>query len=135
MTIQRTLLLGRIAIVLALLGFMTSAAQAGNDPSIKGDLRTNVHQAMNDFVAKNTIGGVLSIYDPVDGVLLKLGSYELHDGIVKKGDFYVSCADFVDQKGRKIDVDFLVLPNGGKLQTAQGIVHSVSGKKRKYHLE
>ena len=58
MTIQRTLLLGRIAIVLALLGFMTSAAQAGNDPSIKGDLRTNVHQAMNDFVAKN-ISGVL----------------------------------------------------------------------------
>jgi len=47
----------------------------------------------------------------------------------------VSCADFQDQEGRVIDVDFLVLANHGQLQVTQGIVHSVEGKKRKYHLE
>ncbi len=37
---------------------------------------------------------------------------------------------------RKIDVDFLVLPNAeGELQVTQGIVHSVDGSKRKSHLE
>ncbi len=126
--------IGAIALAL-LLGIMATAASAADDPSIKGDLRTNVHGAMDQFVADNTVDGVLRLYDAVDGKLLSLRSYELHSGIVKKGDFYVSCADFVDQEGRKIDVDFLVLPKDGKLQTSQGIVHSIEGEKRKYHLE
>jgi len=90
---------------------------------------------MDAFVAQQTIDDRLNLYDPVDGKLLRLSSYELHSGIVKKGDFYVSCADFRDQEGRLIDVDFLVIPNQGQLQVSQGIVHSVDGKKRKYHLE
>ena len=118
-----------------LLGLIATSAQAGDDPSIKGDLRTNVHKAMDAYVAQQTIDGALRLYDPVEGKLLSLGSYELHSGIVKKGDFYVSCAGFVDQEGRKVDVDFLVLSNDGQLQTTLGIVHSVEGKKRKYHLE
>lgn len=118
-----------------LLALIAGSAQAGNDASIKGDLRTNIHKAMDAFVAHQRIDGRLNLYDPVDGKLLSLGSYELHSGIVKKGDFYVSCADFQNQEGRVIDVDFLVLPNHGQLQVTQGIVHSVEGKKRKYHLE
>ena len=114
----------------------TAAAWAGDDPSIKGDLRTNIQAAMDDFVKDQSVGGVVRIYDPVEGRLLQLQSYELHSGIVRKGDFYVSCADFVDQDGRKIDVDFLVLPDeSGKLRATQGIVHSVDGDKRNYHLE
>ena len=117
------------------LGLISIPAQAGDDPSIKGDLRTEIQKAMDEFVAQQTVDETLRLYDPVDGKLLNLSSYVLHSGIVKKGDFYVSCADFVDQEGRKIDVDFLVLPNAGQLRVSQGIVHSVEGKKRKYHLE
>ena len=118
-----------------LLGLIAPTAEAGDDPSIKGDLRTDIHESMDAFVAQQTVDGAMRFYDPVDGKLLSLTSYELHSGIVKKGDFYVSCADFVDQEGRKIDVDFLVLPNDGQLKTTQGIVHSVEGVKREYHLE
>ncbi len=75
------------------------------------------------------------VYDSVQGSLLKLKLDKLHSGIVKKGDFYVSCADFKDQAGRKIDVDFMVRPSGNKLITTQALIHSVDGKKRKYHLE
>ena len=136
MTIGKICTSGASAIAVALLlGLTATAARAADDPSIKGDLRTNVHEAMNQFVADQTVDGVVRLYDAVDGKLLSLESYELHSGIVKKGEFYVSCADFVDQDGRKIDVDFLVLPKNGKLQTTQAIVHSVAGKKRKYHLE
>ena len=108
---------------------------AGDDPSIKGSLRTDIHAAMNTYVATQTVDGTLKLYDAVDGKLLQLEFDNLHDGIVHKGDFYVSCADFVDQEGRKIDVDFLVLPDGDRLLATQAIVHSVDGAKRKYHLE
>ncbi|MBJ20118.1 MAG: hypothetical protein GY910_26340 [bacterium] len=133
----RKILTSGLAIItpVMMLALLAGSAQAGNDASIKGDLRTNIHKAMDSFVDQQTVGDKLRIYDAVDGKLLRLGSYELHSGIVKKGDFYVSCADFQDQDGRKIDVDFLVIPNGGELQVTQGIVHSVEGKKRKYHLE
>lgn len=110
-------------------------ARAGDDPSIKGDLRANIQAAMNGFIQDQTIDGAVRLYDPVDGHLLRLKLDSLHSGIVRKGDFYVSCADFVDGSGRKIDVDFLVLPDGDVLRATQAIVHSIDGNKRKYHLE
>lgn len=108
---------------------------AADDPSIKGDLRSNVQQSMADFIQQQTIDGHMYVYDAVDGKLLSLKLKKLHSGIVKKGDFYVSCADFTDQKGQKIDVDFMVRSTGDKLITTQALVHSVAGEKRKYHLE
>ena len=124
------------ALAAALLLLWGGPAAAGDDPSIKGQLRTQIQKAMNDFVGAQTVDGVVRIYDPVEGRLLRLEFDELHSGILRKGDFYVSCADFVDQAGRKIDVDFLVLPDSaGKLRATQGIVHSVDGSKRKYHPE
>ena len=108
---------------------------AADDPSIKGDLRQNVKKSMNQYITQNSSDASLWVYDAVDGQLLKLKFVALHEGIVKKGDFYVSCADFTDQKGRKIDIDFLVRPAGNQLNTTQALVHSVDGKKRNYHLE
>ena len=116
----------------ASLSFSVSAA---DDPSIKGELRTNVNQSMNDFINNQTIDGSMYIYDSVKGNLLKLKLDKLHSGIVEKGGFYVSCADFKDQNGNKVDVDFMVRPSGDKFITTQALLHKVDGKKRKYHLE
>ncbi|MFQ5504534.1 MAG: hypothetical protein ACE5F1_07015 [Planctomycetota bacterium] len=125
-----------IALVAVLLTLTTGgAALAGDDPSIEGDLRTGIQAAMNSYVESQTIDDVVRLYDPVEGRLLRLKFKALHSGIVRKGDFYVSCADFVDQEGREIDVDFLVLPDGATLRATQGVVHAVDGKKRAYHLE
>jgi len=74
-------------------------------------------------------------YDAVEGRLRNLKLDKLHDGIVQKGIFYVSCADFYDKEGKKIDVDFLVITDGDQLKTIQAVVHSVDGRKRQYHLE
>ena len=60
---------------------------------------------------------------------------KLHEGIIKKSSFYVSCADFFDNNGRKVDLDFLVIKDSEQLKTIQAVIHSVDGKKRKYHLE
>ena len=112
-----------------------SSAYAADDPSIKGDLRENIKQSMASFIQQQTIDGEMYVYDAVDGQLLSLTLDKLHSGIVKKGDFYVSCADFEDEKGRKIDVDFMVRQSAGQWVTTQALIHSVAGHKRKYHLE
>jgi hypothetical protein len=108
---------------------------AADDPSIRGEQRDQIQAAMTRFVAEQSVEGVVRIYDPVDGKLLRLRLDEVHEGIVRKGDFFVSCADFRDQDGRRIDVDFLVIERGDGLVATQGVVHSVDGNKRKYHLE
>ena len=115
--------------------FTASMSFAGDDPSIKGDLRSNIQASMNDFISGQTVDETMFVYDAVDGKLLELSLDSLHSGIVKKGAFYVSCADFIDQHGRKIDVDFMVREKNNTLITTQALVHSVDGDKRAYHLE
>jgi len=124
-----------LAIAAACLLTLSPLSQAGNDASIKGDLRSNIKASMNQYIDGQTINGSMYLFDGVQGKLLKMELVELHEGIVKKGDFYVSCADFVDQHGNAIDVDFLVRPKLDQLITTQAIVHSFDGSKRKYHLE
>ena len=113
----------------------TTVAFAADDPSIKGALRTNIKASMVSFIESKMINDTYYIYDAVGGKLLELKFAKLHEGVVKKGDFYVSCADFVDKNGTKVDLDFLVIKDGDNLQTIQAVVHSLDGKKRKYHLE
>jgi len=122
-------------VTIALLLLLNTSAIAGNDASIKGDLRSNIQYAMGQYIKQNTINGKMYIYDPVKGNLLKLAFDKLHTGIVKKGSFYVSCADFKDQQGRKIDIDFMVIPDDTSLTITQALVHSIDGNKRQYHLE
>lgn len=117
------------------LTFAAAPGLAGDDPSIQGKLRQDIQSSMQHFIAHQTVDGTFVHYDPVDGKLLHLSRPNLHAGIVKKGDFYVSCADFVDQDGRKIDVDFLVVDAAGALRTTQALVHKIDGAKRPYDVE
>ena len=66
---------------------------------------------------------------------LKLKLDDLHDGIVKKSDYYVSCADFTSSNGTYYDLDFMVVEKDGEYKALQGFVHKVGKNKRKYHLE
>ncbi|MCH9649286.1 MAG: hypothetical protein K0U98_13685 [Deltaproteobacteria bacterium] len=125
--LQRVLLVASVA--------MGTATLAADDPSIQGKLRLGVQESMSSFIDQQTVNGIYRHYDPVSGELLVLTPGEVHAGIVKKGDFFVSCADFVDHRGREVDMDFLVVQDGDRLLTVQGLVHKVDGKKRPYHLE
>ncbi|NOS35111.1 MAG: hypothetical protein GQ522_00575, partial [Deltaproteobacteria bacterium] len=84
-------------LVLAVMVFTTTAAFAGDDPSIKGELRENIKASMGSYIERNTINGVYDYFDPVTGKVVSLKLDYLHDGIVKNGDFFVSCADMIDQ--------------------------------------
>ena len=113
----------------------TFTAFAADDPSIKGEKRRAIQIAMQEHIDHNTVNGHYVLYDAVTDDLLKLKLAKLHDGIVKKADYYVSCADFHDRNGVYFDLDFLVIEKDGKFQALQGIVHKVGSVKRKYHLE
>ncbi|MDM8559462.1 hypothetical protein [Candidatus Parabeggiatoa sp. HSG14] len=122
------------ALALSLTLPMTVSAE--NDSSIKGIQRASIQAAMSNFVVTHSSeNGIMLHYDSKIGELVSLHLDKLHSDIMKKGDFFVSCADFISTDGRKYDLDFLVLPKGDAYQVNQAIVHSVDGKKREYYLE
>ena len=120
-----------ISIVLGI----SSICFAADDPSIEGAPREKSQSAMNKHVGENSLNDQYIIYDAVDGKLRRLKFKELHSGLVKKGDFYVSCADFVDDEGNTYDLDFLVGEKDGEYSVYQAIVHKVNGNKRQYNIE
>ena len=120
---------------LILIAVLTAtSAWAADDPSIKGELRQEIKVAMDQHIKATTVEGRYVIYDAIEGELLRLKFAELHEGVVKKGDFFVSCADFT-VGDHKYDLDFLVGRKGEKLRVFQALVHKVDGDKRPYHLE
>lgn len=124
-----TVILGLIIICSAVI------SRAADDPSIQGKDRTESQNAMKEYVNNNSMDGKFIIYDGMKGKLLKLKYEDVHEGIVKKGDFFVSCADFVDPSGNKYDIDFLVAEKEGNFAVFQALVHKVNGKKREYLVE
>ena len=119
-----------------LLLMTTGSVLAGDDPSIKGQQRSDITSSMNLHISNNTISGKYVVYDTVVGELKRLKFKKLHAGIVKKGSFFVSCADFEDKNGKLYDMDFLVSPlDNGKYRVIQSLVHAIDGNKRKYHIE
>jgi hypothetical protein len=114
---------------------VATANFAGDDPSIKGQMRAGIQTAMDEHITDNTVGDRYVIYDAANGELKKLTFKKLHKGIVVKGDFYVSCADFADEQGKEYDIDFLVGKKGSSFFVLESVVHSEGGKKRAYHLE
>ena len=109
-------------------------ALAADDPSIQGEPRDKSQKAMAEHIDQNQIGGEYVVYDGIEGELLLLEPVKLHEGLVKKGDYYVSCADFVDLDGNKYDLDFLVAEQGGEYRVYDAIVHKKNKDKRKYHV-
>ena len=124
----------RVFFMLILMGFAANVL-AADDPSIKGGKRTSIQTAMNEHIKENSVDGRYILYDPIDDKVLRLKLDDLHDGIVKKADYYVSCADFTSANGTYYDLDFMVVEKDGEYKALQGFVHKVGKNKRKYHLE
>ncbi len=123
-------------LVATFVALLAGSVHAADDASIQGETRQGIHAAMKEFVsAQQAEHGSMLHYDPVAGKLLKLTLVELHEGIVGKGHFYVSCADFRDESCTLHDLDFLVVPTKEGFRVNQAIVHKVGGVKRKYHVE
>ncbi len=65
----------RLALAILSLGVLFSWSNstfAADDPSIKGELRANIQEAMALFIVERAVGGVYRHYDPVTNELLRL---------------------------------------------------------------
>ncbi|MFQ5930990.1 MAG: hypothetical protein ACE5MM_01140 [Nitrospiraceae bacterium] len=125
-----------IRIIAFVLVFVFSTMSFGaDDPSIKGETRMGIQSAMKSHIDENVFNGKYLVYDAVEGKLKQLTLKKLHEGIVKKAEYYVSCADFVDNQGNLYDLDLLVVQQSGDFRVLETVVHSINGNKRKYHLE
>ena len=125
----------RSAILLSLATLFAASAHSADDPTIPKEEKAVVQEAMKAHIDANRVGEKYVIYDGVEGELLRLGFVELHAGVVRKGGFYVSCADFTSADGTMIDVDFLVAGDRDDLRVLDAIVHKVAGTRRPYRVE
>ena len=128
---MKRILLIASAMILAFSAF----SAGGDDPSIKGQARKAIQSAMQSHIDENIVDDKFVIYDAVEGELKRLKFKRVHEGIMKKADFFVSCADFVDEQGNEYDLDLLVVEKDGKFRVLETVVHSINGSKRRYHLE
>jgi len=112
----------------------SNLARAGDDKSIQGKLRTDIINSMENYIANQTVDGKLLVFDAVQNKLLELTAVKLHKNIARDGEFFISCADYVDQQGHKVDLDFLVKTSGEVQVTTQTVVHAVDDMYRPYHV-
>jgi len=134
---KKSIKINQVLVTVISLSIMLTSpiAFAADDPSIKGAIRDKIKTSMMAYIETRMVNDTFFIFDAPEGRMLNLKFDKLHEGIVKKGNFYVSCADFFDKNGKKIDLDFLVVKDGDQLKTIQAVVHAVDGNKRKYQLE
>ncbi|MCI0451557.1 MAG: hypothetical protein L0Z51_04085 [Candidatus Latescibacteria bacterium] len=109
----------------------SAPAYGGDDPAIQGEARKAIQSAMKTHVDQMQVEGVYYIYDPVTDSVLELTFKELHAGIMKKGAFFVSCADF-SSGDTLYDLDLLVAEKNGVFKVVDVIVHKAGDQKRDY---
>ena len=121
----------------------TVAAEAPTPEEVTAEEKVAVQEAMKKYVdtliADNN--GFMPMLHEGKVLELELAFSEkypdaFHEGVVKYGSLYTSCADFVDPKtGDKYDIDFLVSMNNDSITVVQPLVHSLNGVKSPYDLE
>ncbi|BAM02641.1 hypothetical protein [Phycisphaera mikurensis] len=88
--------------------------------------------AISAYIDDRNRDGVYRHWDPLEGRVLEMSFESLHAGVKTMEGRQVSCADFRDQDGRLIDMDYFVDAATGVV--LQGVVHKVDGVKRPYDL-
>ena len=114
---------------------IVSSGLSGDEAGIPDKRQKYIQKAVKQHIAKNTFKGRYEIRDVVRGEKIRLELKGLHDEIERKGQYYVSCANFVDVEGREYDVDLLVVRKGGKFRVTLALIHRIDGQERKYTVE
>lgn len=76
--------IGALAIVLG----VSAVCFGADDPSIQGKTRKAIQSAMKSHIDENLIEGKYVVYDAIKGELKRLKFKRVHEGIVKKADFF-----------------------------------------------
>jgi hypothetical protein len=100
------------------------------------EFREAVQSAMLEYIDATSINGKHLIFDPIAGDYVQAEFRKLHTNLSKiQNTFYVSCADFEDESGKLLDVDFMVAQSYGYWSVFQSVIHARDGVKRESHME
>lgn len=133
---------GLLTIGFLILLTMPATGAANDSSTIDDELAKQIRASARTYIDEHIVGRVYWFYDAVSHDMLKLVYKRLHPDVLKKGDFYVVCADFVShgdvldkQKMSTLDIDFLVVKGEHGFHTTQAIVHKIDGLIHSYDLE
>lgn len=95
-----------------------------------------VQSAMLEYIDATGINGQHLIFDAVKGDYIKATFKRLHKNMtLVQETFYVSCADFEDEQGNLLDVDYMVADADGFWAVFQAVIHERDGEPRVSHME
>lgn len=117
------------------------AATLGSATTVRADCkpaesREAVQAAMLEYIDATSIKGQHLIFDAVEGEFVKAKFVRLHKNLVLVEDtFFVSCADFEEEDGSALDVDYMVAKSNGYWAVYQPVIHLRHNKLRESHME
>lgn len=98
-------LLGVLAIALLLSSISDDASAA----SIDNNTRVALQSELRTYIGTKTNDGIYSFFDESKGSVQKFQIKAIHPVIFAKEDRFLLCADFIDQKGNKVLIDYVML--------------------------
>jgi hypothetical protein len=114
---------------------MASTTRASADCKT-AESREAVQAAMLEYIDTTSFQGQHLIFDAIQGEFVKAKFIRLHKNLVMvENTFYVSCADFEEENGELLDVDYMVARSHGYWSFFQPVIHLRHGKLRESHME
>lgn len=90
-----------------------------------------IEHAVQSFLDARTENGLYPVYDSASGEMLKLKQENVAGRIVYEGDIIVACVNFSDERGRPVDVDVSVIPDGSGYVATKAVLHLVDGADKR----
>ena len=110
--------------------------KASAETQFSPEYKEAIHSAMLEYIDATAINGKHLIFDPLVGDYIQAKFRKLHANLSLVEDtFFVSCADFEDENGKLLDVDYMVAESYGYWSVFQAVIHSRDGVLRESHME
>lgn len=103
----------RRAMIAASLFFLASLPGAAAKTLSEGELAT-LQAAMQNHIDQVSVDGALLELNTKNGQVLELYPAKAHPKIMAAGKYFVLCADFRDENGKDVMVNFYMANNGGR---------------------
>lgn len=88
------------------------AAPLGSASALTLSDKTSLQVAMQKHVDRQTIDGAYLYFDQASAKVRTLRPATAHPMIMQMGPYYVLCFDFLDTKGKKVEVDYYMARKG-----------------------
>jgi len=102
-------------ILIAMFSWVMIAALAASNPasaaSIDMDTRIELQTELRDYISGKTRAGVYTYFDDVKGETRTLSLKKIHNFMFIKDERYMLCADFMDNEGSHVVMDYIFAPH------------------------